>query len=43
MQENNALPGIERVQALTNISHLGHVVIAMKSVHRLQSHPILQN
>jgi len=34
-------PGIERVQALDDISRSGYVVIATKPVHRLQIHPIV--
>jgi len=36
-------PGIERVQALADISCSCYVAIATKPVHRLQIHPIVHN
>jgi len=36
-------PGIERVQALADMSRSGYVVIATKPVHRLQICPIVHN
>jgi len=36
-------PVVERVQALTDISRSGYVVIATKPVHRLQIRPIAHN
>jgi len=36
-------PGIERVQALADISRSGYVVIVTKPVHRLQIRPIVHN
>jgi len=36
-------PGIQRVQALADISRLRYVVIAMKPVHQLQIHSIVHN
>jgi len=35
--------GIERVQAVAEISHSGYVVIATKAVHRFQIRPIVYN
>jgi len=35
--------GIERVQALANISRSRFVVITTQPVHRLQIHPIVHN
>ena len=40
---NNFKPGIERVQALADISRSRYVVIATKHVHRLQIRPIVHN
>jgi len=37
------IPGIERVQALADISRSGYVVIATKPVHRSQIRPIVHN
>jgi len=36
-------PGLQRVQALADISCSGYVVIATKPVHRLQIRPIVHN
>jgi len=36
-------PGVEPVQALTDISRSGYVVIATKPVHRLQIRSIVHN
>jgi len=36
-------PGIERVQALADMSRLRYVVIATKPVHLLQIRPIVHN
>jgi len=36
-------PGIQRVQALADISHSRYVVIATKLVHRLQIRPMVHN
>jgi len=39
--KNKWIPGIERVQALTDISRSGYVVISTKPVHRLQIRTIV--
>jgi len=39
----NKQPGIERVQALADISRSRYVVIATKPVHRLKIHPMVHN
>jgi len=36
-------PGIDRVQALADVSRSVYVVIATKPVHRLQIRPIVHN
>ena len=36
-------PGRESVQAIADISHLGYVVIATKTIHRLKIRPIVHS
>jgi len=43
LKRSKSEPRIERVQALADISRSGYVVIATKSVHRLQIDPIVHN